>query len=94
MEGIEEIQWAIDDSDTSIQQELTRTGNSWLECFGTRLQVILLRVERYGGESAEQIRARLDTLRTKFARMKDDMGGDPSQQIKDALLNDLKNLLN
>ncbi|MFH0851259.1 MAG: hypothetical protein V1876_00730 [Candidatus Peregrinibacteria bacterium] len=90
-----EVRQVINDAEGDIQQELTNgSGNPLLACFGSVLANIRSTLEIHNDcNAAQPIHARLDEIVTRRNQMKEEHGWDPPQAIKEALLGDLKKLL-
>jgi len=88
MKGSREVRRLIENAEQHIQRETANGNDAWLACFGSVLGLIQSTSELHGDEDD-----RLNTLISKRAQTKKEFGWNPPQEIREQLLNDLRNLL-
>lgn len=94
MGQFDKLRAIIASAEDSIQQEIDRgSGNPWLACFRTVVTTIRLTLEVSRPNNAPAIHGRIDGLLTRVSELQDAQNHNPVAEVKDALLVDLRMLL-
>jgi hypothetical protein len=95
MNGLDTVQQIIDRAETSIQEELdSGAGNPWLACFVSVLAMLRSTFEiNSDGRTPEPYDTRIRMILSRKEEVQQQYGWDPPREIKQDLLNQLKDLL-
>ena len=100
---IEEAQGVIERAEQGIEDEFSRTRNTWLECFGSRVFALETYLSmdsaktEVGTERHQSIIEKLESLKERLAKLKDeypDKDTVPPDETKRELLDSLKDVIN